>query len=121
MISTVDREFLQKNFKCRMCGACCRIKNGFVRVTDNDITRFAALLGKLEEEIIEEFTDISPDRAGLVLKSRPDGACVFLTDDCLCIVNDVKPAKCGTFPFDWVNPDSHEVCPALKELATCTK
>ena len=28
-------------------------------------------------------------------------------------INPVKPDKCRTFPFEWVNPDSVEVCPGL--------
>lgn len=27
----------QSPFKCRMCGACCRIKDGIVRVSDAEI------------------------------------------------------------------------------------
>lgn len=46
------KEMEQREFKCRMCGACCRI-------------------------------------------------------------NLVKPEKCRTFPFEWTNPDSVEVCPEL--------
>ena len=26
-------------FKCRMCGACCRIQDGIVRVSDAEIAR----------------------------------------------------------------------------------
>ena len=33
------------DFKCRMCGACCRIKDGIVRVSDTEIARIAAFLG----------------------------------------------------------------------------
>ena len=25
----------------------------------------------------------------------------------------VKPGKCRTFPYEWTNDDSHEVCPGL--------
>ena len=36
-------------------------------------------------------------------KCRMCGAC--------CRINSVKPEKCRTFPFEWTNPDSAEVCP----------
>lgn len=52
-----------------------------------------------------------------MLRSRPDGACVYLTADNLCRINPVKPDKCRTFPFEWTNDDSEEVCPALRDLA----
>ncbi len=103
-------------FKCRKCGACCRIKNGIVRVTDAEIARIAAFLGMTETEFINNETDVAPDRHGLILKSRPNGACAWLTDDNLCRINPVKPDKCRSFPDEWMNSDSHEVCPGLKEL-----
>ena len=56
---------------------------------------------------------IAPDRKGLVLKSLPDGACVYLDENNLCRLNPVKPDKCRSFPFEWTNPDSNSVCPEL--------
>ena len=100
-------------FKCQKCGACCRIKNGIVRVSDEEIRRIAAFLGKEEASFIAEETELAPDRRGLVLKSRPDGACTWLTSDNLCRINPVKPDKCRTFPQEWRNSDSAIICPAL--------
>ena len=104
-----------RSFHCQMCGACCRIKDGIVRVSDAEIARIAAFLGMDEPEFIERETEVAPDRKSLVLKSRPDGSCVYLTDDNLCRINSVKPDKCRTFPFEWTNLDSAEVCSGLAE------
>ena len=101
------------SFHCRRCGACCRIPNGIVRVSDAEIARMSAFLGMGEADFIASQTDLAPDRAGLVLKSRADGACLFLTDGNLCRVNPVKPDKCSTFPHEWSNSDSASVCPEL--------
>lgn len=103
----------RRDFRCRCCGACCRIKDGIVRVSDGEIARIAAFLGLDEAEFIARETDLAPDRQGLALKSRPDGACAYLTPDNRCAINTVKPDKCRTFPFEWTNPDSHTICPAL--------
>ena len=100
-------------FACRRCGACCRIPNGIVRVSDAEIARIAAFLGMDEAAFIAHECEVSPDRRGLVLRSRPDGACVWLTDDNRCRLHAVKPDKCRTFPHAWTNPDSHAVCPEL--------
>ena len=101
------------DFKCQGCGACCRIKNGIVRVGDDEIRRIAAFLGMSEQEFIDRETEIAPDRRGLILKSRADESCVYLTDDNRCRIHPVKPDKCRTFPYAWTNPDSTDVCPAL--------
>lgn len=100
-------------FKCRQCGACCRIKNGIVRVDEAEISRIAKYLGFTEDDFIATETEVAPDRKGLILKSRPDGSCVYLTDDNLCMIHSVKPGKCASFPYKWTNPDSNEVCPGL--------
>ena len=104
---------LPEQFNCRRCGACCRIKDGIVRVSDGEIKRIAEFLGMGEAEFIAKGTELSPDRRSLVLKNAPDGACAYLTPDSLCRINQVKPGKCRTFPFEWTNPDSANVCPEL--------
>ena len=106
---------MEGQFNCRRCGACCRIKDGIVRVSESEIARIAAFLGMSESDFIASETEVSPDRRSLVLKSVPDGACVYLTPGNLCRINPVKPDKCRTFPFEWTNPDSANVCP---EMAT---
>ena len=101
------------SFVCRRCGACCRIKDGIVRVSDAEIVRIAVFLGMEEQDFIDRETEIAPDRRGLILKSRPDGACAWLSEDNLCRINPVKPDKCRTFPREWTNDDSHRICPGL--------
>ena len=108
----------EADFKCQGCGACCRIKDGIVRVGEDEIKRISAFLGMSEQEFIDRETEIAPDRKGLVLKSRADESCVYLTDDNRCRIHPVKPDKCRTFPFEWTNPDSVEVCPALNVVTT---
>ena len=107
-------------FKCRMCGNCCRIRNGIVRVSNEEIARIAAYLGRGEADFIERETELAPDRGGLMLKSSPDGACSWLTPDNLCRINQVKPDKCRTFPLEWTNQGSSEICPALRAQEATT-
>jgi Fe-S-cluster containining protein len=103
-------------FACRRCGACCRIKEGIVRVGEKEIAEISAYLGLSEAAFIETQTDLSPDRRGLVLKSLPQGDCIYLTADNRCSIHDVKPEKCRTFPYDWTNRDSFEICPQLRQM-----
>lgn len=104
-----------EGFECRRCGACCRIKDGIVRVSDAEIARIASFLGIDEDKFIASETELAPDRRGLVLKSRPDGACVWLDGDNRCRIHPVKPDKCRTFPHEWTNPDSADVCAGLEQ------
>lgn len=107
-----------QEFSCRQCGACCRIPNGIVRVSEKEITRISEFLGMSDSEFIDSECEVAPDRRGLILKSHPDGACVWLTADNLCRIHPVKPDKCRTFPYEWVNPDSETVCPGLASCAS---
>ena len=104
-------------FECIGCGACCRIPNGIVRVGEDEISRIAKFLGMDEGEFISNETDVAPDRKGLILKSREDGSCVYLSEDNRCMIHNVKPDKCKSFPYEWVNNDSYEVCAGLRKLA----
>jgi len=105
-----------EGFQCRCCGACCRIADGICRVSDAEIERIAAFLGRTEADFIANETEVAPDRKTLILKSRPDGACSWLTEDNRCRIHPVKPDKCRTFPYEWTNADSASVCPGLKIL-----
>ena len=107
------RHVSHPGFHCRQCGACCRVKDGIVRVSPAEIARIAAFLGVAEQEFIDRETEIAPDRRGLILRSLADGAGAWLTDDNRCRIHPVKPDKCRTFPYEWTNDDSHEVCPGL--------
>ena len=82
-------------------------------MSDAEIAAIAAYLGVAESDFIAHETELAPDRKSLMLKSRRDGSCAYLTRDNLCAINPVKPEKCRTFPFEWQNPDSASVCPAL--------
>ena len=112
---------MKQNFKCQCCGACCRIKDGIVRVSEAEVARIAAFLGMSEEDFIEREAELAHDRKSLILKSLPDGSCAYLTSDNLCRINPVKPDKCRTFPFEWTNPDLDVVCPEMRSVASETK
>lgn len=106
-------QIIRETFACRCCGACCRIPDGIVRVSSGEIARIAAFLNRNEADFIAHETLLAPDRKSLMLKSLPDGACVYLDGANRCRIHPVKPDKCRTFPFEWTNADSREVCPAL--------
>lgn len=101
---------MKREMECQRCGACCRIE-GIVRLTDEDVGRMAAELALTEDAFIADWTEIAPDRKGLVLKDAADGACIMLAEDNRCRVYAVRPEKCRTFPYDWVNPESSSYCP----------
>jgi Fe-S-cluster containining protein len=103
-------------FECRRCGACCRIRDGIVRLSDAEIMRIAGFLGMSEADFIENETVLSPDRRCLVLKDAPDGGCAMLDERGLCRIHEVKPDKCRTFPYEWTNADSAGYCPGLKAV-----
>lgn len=103
-------------FQCQQCGACCRIPNGIVRVSEDEIARIAAYLGMREDAFIATECEVAPDRKGLILRSHADGACVWLMPDNRCRIHAVKPEKCSTFPHAWTNRDSVTVCPELRRI-----
>ncbi len=96
-------------FKCLRCGNCCTIR-GSVRLRGTEPETIAAHLNLSIPEFTGNYTDITPDRLGLKLKDHPDGSCIFLGSDRLCVINDNKPEQCKGFPLKWNYDDWKKVC-----------
>jgi Fe-S-cluster containining protein len=101
-------------YECQRCTACCRWP-GQVRLDDTTISRLAAFKSLSEEEFIQRFTRLRPDRRGLALLDKPNGDCIFLDGD-NCAVQPVKPQQCRDFPNLWRNPGTEKSCQAIPRL-----
>ena len=99
---------------CQRCGACCR-QPGFVLLESGEAAAIAAFLGIEETKFANDFANLSPDRGALILKEKPDDACIFLSEENTCEINPVKPAQCRNFPNTWRNEDSEKICPVARE------
>jgi len=102
-----------QNWDCHVCGTCC--KEYVVTVTDEERKRIeaqgwdhAADLGGLAP-----FRRVGPPWARRYhLNHRPDGSCVFLTDQGRCRIHErfgyeSKPLPCRLFPFVLVPVHDH--------------
>ncbi len=99
-------------YLCQRCTACCRWP-GFVRVTEEEVLSIASHVGMEEGAFIQEFTRLRPNRGGLALIDRADGACFFLEGN-ECSIQSVKPQQCKDFPNSWNFPGWREVCEAIE-------
>lgn len=87
------------NFICKKCGNCCR--RGFVYIAENDIKNISLFLKISTIEFIKNYTE-NILWLGKVLKFK-DAKCVFLSKDNLCLIYDVRPVQCRTFPeWEWI-------------------
>lgn len=102
-----------QDFVCKRCGACCRVP-GYVRVTEADADALAAALGLPVEQFLAEYTELSPSRTGLVLKSPPEAPCLFLTETNLCRVHAARPQQCRDYPSRWRSAEIEAVCQAVR-------
>jgi len=84
-----------------------------VRVTEGEISAIAAHLGLEEEFFIQKYARIRPNRGGLALIDREDGACFFLNGND-CSIQSVKPQQCKDFPNSWNFPGWREICQAIE-------
>ncbi len=100
-------------YLCQRCGNCCRWP-GFVRVDSAEIDAIAESLDLSPEEFIARHTELRPSRSGLMLKSNPDGSCIFLEGVNTCRIQHVKPQQCRDFPNNWNFPGWREKCEALE-------
>jgi uncharacterized protein len=100
----------QPAFSCLRCGACCRWP-GHVLLSDRDIAQLAQRLQLSESDFVARHTMLASNRAQLSLRENTDGSCEFLNDN-LCMVYEVRPQQCRTFPASW--RISMAACPASK-------
>jgi Fe-S-cluster containining protein len=103
-----------REFHCRQCGACCRVP-GRVHLLHGEETSLARCLGLDVLDFTARCAALAPDRRGLVLKDKPNGACILLDDAGRCTAHAAKPRQCRDFPFSWRNADSAAVCPGLNQ------
>ena len=87
-----------------------------MKVTAAEIADIARHLGVGEDDFIQRFTRLSPQRDGLALIDRPNGECAFLNGRD-CTLHAVKPGRCRGFPSAWNFPGWGETCEAVPSLA----
>lgn len=104
-------------FRCRRCGACCRVP-GYVALGPGEPEAIAAFLGMNVYAFTEQYAVFTANRRGLSLTEREDGGCIFLLDDNTCRIQPVKPAQCRGFPFLWRSAVLDKTCPALGDATT---
>ncbi|MDR2463200.1 MAG: YkgJ family cysteine cluster protein [Verrucomicrobiales bacterium] len=100
-------------FLCRRCGNCCRWA-GVVKLADGEAERIATFLNVSVAQFVAECAELHPRRICLVLKTRADGECWFLSGLNGCQINPVKPAQCDGFPNRWNFPGWRENCAAIE-------
>ena len=83
------------HFDCRRCGMCCRGEPGFVWATIPEIEAMAKAVGMSADDFRKRY--VRREGTRLSLKERTNGDCVMWREGCL--VYEVRPAQCRTFPF----------------------
>lgn len=88
-----------------------------MRLTNEEITRLAALKGLSEYDFIQRFTRLTTDRRGLALQDKTNGECIFLEGND-CSMQSVKPQQCRDFPNLWNFPGFEKVCHAIPRMVS---
>lgn len=83
------------HFECTGCGNCCKLADGFVYVTEDEIRGMSKHLKLSITAFADQYLEIHKNR--YVLKSNGD-ACILLENN-VCRVYPARPVQCRTFPF----------------------
>lgn len=92
-------------FACTLCGNCCSGPEGYVLVSDEEVSALAHRLGVTFAEFIRAYTHETSRGRSLTEKPSPGGLdCVFLDREkvpgkAVCGVYEDRPAQCRTWPF----------------------
>ncbi len=108
---------LDFHFQCqRGCVKCCNVE-GYVYITETDLTRIAAFLEMTAADFEEKY--VYRTRHLLRLRKPRHAQCLFLKEDG-CSIHPVNPVQCRTFPFwpeiienagEWAK--TGEMCPGI--------
>lgn len=82
-------------FSCTCCGQCCS-DEGIVSFTLNEVRRAAEYLGMTRGDFIDRYLEKS-GRSYVHVVDKGE-SCRFL-ENRKCVINEVKPRQCATFPF----------------------
>jgi len=93
-------------FACLSCGKCCRISDGVVHLTEDDVLRMAGFFDVSREEFLRKYS--RKEYKSRVLKDFPNGDCIFYREAQGCAVYEARPTQCRTFPFWKINLRSQE-------------
>ncbi len=107
------------DFRCHMCGNCCR-GEGYVRITPAEALAIASFLGIGLAAFLSRYVRCPeiPEHvdAGdwwLIDKVQRDPECIFLADS-RCRIDAVKPRHCRDFPMRWRTPNVLDYCKGMK-------
>jgi len=84
-------------FSCTRCGKCCTGAPGYVWVNEEEIAAIADFRGEPVEEVRGLYTRMA--RHGRTLRDNNDGDCVFYDKTEGCLIYEVRPRQCRTWPF----------------------
>lgn len=109
-------------FRCKRCGKCCR-EEGVVHFRESEIVPAAKMLGITRQEFEKEFLISIGSRKYHAVTDKK--GCRFLNGS-RCIINDVKPKQCSTFPYwkEYVNRNGElrnflRPCPGVTLVNDC--
>ena len=94
-------------FECIECGGCCAgPEEGFVWVTDKEISAISAFLRMSDKAFCTRYVRTYYRRTSLIEK-KDTKDCIFLENG-KCRIYSVRPTQCRTWPFWKSNIDSPE-------------
>lgn len=86
-------------FKCTQCGACCSGGPEYqVWLEEDESEKIRKFLGLSRSWLFRRYMARLAD-GELVLRSEPNGDCVFLDGEGRCGIYPVRPRQCSTYPF----------------------
>jgi Fe-S-cluster containining protein len=92
-------------FECTQCGNCCSGPAGYVLVSDEEASAFAAHLEISVAQFLARYTHTVPEGRSLIERKTDHGLdCIFLDrtsrpGKAVCSAYKVRPIQCRTWPF----------------------
>ncbi|MGP1457846.1 MAG: YkgJ family cysteine cluster protein [Treponema sp.] len=89
------------HFSCARCSSCCRHDEGFVYLSESDLSNLCEHFKMERESFISSYCRFVPYAGGaevLSLLEKDNFDCI-LWQDGGCTAYNARPAQCSTYPF----------------------
>ena len=85
-------------FKCLQCSKCCTGFPGYVRVNEEEIENISEFLKMQKEDFLKKYTRRVFTNMISLKENLPNYDCCFLKNNS-CMIYEVRPMQCKSFPF----------------------
>jgi len=119
-----ETEMTSLCFECVRCGACCSGEPGLILFSPAELEGMSRFLAVSKRDFLKTYARPAEyqGKGVMTLKEKENGDCVFFDAEKGCLIYEVRPLQCRSYPFwsrilksrfSWKTESLH--CPGMNQ------